>query len=61
MPHVIVSGEESVSVAIQEVRPEDRAEKVYGPDIAGQLGGPLQAAGLRRPRVGTMPSEETGE
>ena len=29
------SGEESVSVAIQEVRPEDWAEKVYRPDIAG--------------------------
>jgi 4-oxalocrotonate tautomerase len=28
-------GERSVSVAIQEVKPEDWAEKVYGPDISG--------------------------
>ena len=28
-------GEESVSVAIQEVRPEDWVEKVYRPDITG--------------------------
>jgi len=29
-------GEESVSVAIVEIRPEDWAEKVYGPDIANK-------------------------
>jgi 4-oxalocrotonate tautomerase len=29
------SREESVSVAIEEVRPEEWAEKVYGPDISG--------------------------
>ena len=28
-------GERSVSVAIQEVRPEEWAEKVYRPDISG--------------------------
>lgn len=28
-------GERSVSVAIQEVSPEEWAEKVYGPDISG--------------------------
>ncbi len=27
------SGEESVSVAIEEIKPEDWAEKVYKPDI----------------------------
>ena len=29
-------GEESVSVAVEEVEPGDWAEKVYRPDIAGQ-------------------------
>ncbi len=29
------SGEESVSVAIEEIKPEDWAEKVYKPDILG--------------------------
>ena len=31
--NVLNYGEESVSVAIEEVKPEDRAEKVYKPDI----------------------------
>jgi 4-oxalocrotonate tautomerase len=31
----VASGEESVSVAIEEVTPEDWLEKVYRPDIAG--------------------------
>jgi len=30
---VLQYGEESVSVAIEEVKPEDWAEKVYKPDI----------------------------
>ena len=30
---VLDYGEESVSVAIEEVKPEDWAEKVYKPDI----------------------------
>ena len=29
-------GEESVSLAMEEVKPEDWAEKVYKPDIEGQ-------------------------
>ena len=29
-------GEESVSVAMEEVEPQDWAEKVYKPDIAGK-------------------------
>jgi 4-oxalocrotonate tautomerase len=31
-------GEESVSVAIEEIKPEDWVEKVYKPDILGSLG-----------------------
>jgi 4-oxalocrotonate tautomerase len=31
--HVLHYGEESVSVAIEEIKPEDWAEKVYKPDI----------------------------
>ncbi len=31
--NVLNYGEESVSVAIEEVKPQDWAEKVYGPDI----------------------------
>jgi len=31
--NVLKLGEESVSVAIEEVKPEDRVEKVYKPDI----------------------------
>ena len=31
---VLHYGEESVSVAIEEVKPQDWAEKVYKPDIA---------------------------
>ena len=30
---IIMCGEESVSVAIEEIKPEDWAEKVYEPDI----------------------------
>jgi 4-oxalocrotonate tautomerase len=33
---VLHYGEESVSVAIEEVKPEDWAEKVYKPDIANK-------------------------
>jgi 4-oxalocrotonate tautomerase len=29
-------GEESVSVAMEEIKPQDWAEKVYRPDIVGQ-------------------------
>jgi 4-oxalocrotonate tautomerase len=29
-------GDESVSVGIEDVRPQDWAEKVYGPDILGK-------------------------
>ena len=32
---VVSCGEESVSVAIEEVKPQDWAEKVYKPDILG--------------------------
>ncbi len=35
---IIKCGEESVSVAIQEIRPEDWAEKVYKPDILNTPG-----------------------
>ncbi len=35
---IIKCGEESVSVAIQEVKPEDWAEKVYKPDILNTPG-----------------------
>ena len=31
--HVLHYGEESVSVAIKEIKPEDWAERVYKPDI----------------------------
>jgi 4-oxalocrotonate tautomerase len=31
--HILKYGEESVSVAIEEIKPEDWAEKVYKPDI----------------------------
>ena len=31
--NVLHDGEESVSVAIEEIKPEDWAEKVYKPDI----------------------------
>ena len=31
--HVLKYGEESVSVAFEEIKPEDWAEKVYNPDI----------------------------
>jgi 4-oxalocrotonate tautomerase len=34
---VLNYGEESVSVAIEEVEPEDWAEKVYRPDIVDNL------------------------
>jgi 4-oxalocrotonate tautomerase len=34
---VLNYGEESVSVAIEEVRPQDWAEKVYKPDILNNL------------------------
>ena len=33
---VLDYGEESVSVAIEEVKPEEWAEKVYKPDIQGK-------------------------
>lgn len=33
---VLQYGEESVSVAIEEVKSDDRAEKVYKPDIQGK-------------------------
>jgi 4-oxalocrotonate tautomerase len=36
---VLNYGEESVSVAIEEVKPEDRAEKVYKPDIQNKWEG----------------------
>ena len=32
--HVLRYGEESVSVAFEEIKPQDWAEKVYRPDIA---------------------------
>ena len=35
---IIKCGEESVSVAIQEIKPEDWAEKVYKPDILNTPG-----------------------
>ncbi len=35
---VIKCGEESVSVAIEEIKPEDWAEKVYKPDILNTPG-----------------------
>ena len=34
---VLHYGEESVSVAIEEVKPQDWAEKVYRPDIVNSL------------------------
>jgi 4-oxalocrotonate tautomerase len=51
---VLNYGEESVSVAIEEVKPEDWAEKVYKPDIQNKWGGAIQEAGLRPIRfIGT--------
>jgi 4-oxalocrotonate tautomerase len=35
---IIKCGEESVSVAIEEIKPEDWAEKVYKPDIVNKPG-----------------------
>ncbi len=35
---IIMCGEESVSVAIEEIKPEDWAEKVYKPDILNAPG-----------------------
>ncbi len=35
---IIQCGEESVSVAIEEIKPEDWAEKVYKPDILNSSG-----------------------
>jgi 4-oxalocrotonate tautomerase len=35
---IIKCGEESVSVAIEEIKPEDWAEKVYKPDILNAPG-----------------------
>ncbi len=35
---IIKCGEESVSVAIEEIKPEDWAEKVYKPDILNASG-----------------------
>jgi len=35
---ILGSGEESVSVAIEEIKPEDWAEKVYKPDILNAPG-----------------------
>ena len=35
---IIKCGEESVSVAIEEIKPEDWGEKVYQPDILNTLG-----------------------
>jgi 4-oxalocrotonate tautomerase len=32
-------GEESVSVAIEEIKPQDWLEKVYKPEVKGKLGG----------------------
>ena len=34
---ILNCGEESVSVAIEDIKPEDWAEKVYKADIAGNL------------------------
>ena len=41
-------GEESVSIALEEVKSQDWAEKVYKPDIQKQLGQTLQETGIRR-------------
>ena len=35
--HVLKYGEESVSVAIEEIKAEDWAEKVYKPDIVNNV------------------------
>jgi 4-oxalocrotonate tautomerase len=35
---IVKCGEESVSVAIEEIKPENWAEKVYGPDILNTPG-----------------------
>ena len=36
--NVLNYGEESVSVAIEEISPQDWAERVYKPDVLGQPG-----------------------
>jgi 4-oxalocrotonate tautomerase len=35
---VLQYGEESVSVALEEIQPQDGAEKVYKPDIQNKSG-----------------------
>ncbi|MBV9984598.1 MAG: hypothetical protein JO365_32170 [Bradyrhizobium sp.] len=37
MTSTLKSGEESVSVAIEDVEPRDWAEQVYRPDILGKM------------------------
>jgi 4-oxalocrotonate tautomerase len=40
-------GEESVSVAFEEVSPDDWAEKVYGPDIVNNAGNLYKKPGYK--------------
>lgn len=46
---VLKLGEESISVAIEDVRPEDWAEKVYEPDIRGNPAGIYKKPGYTVP------------
>src|SRR6266705_3630433 len=49
--HLLGYGEDSVSVAFEEVSSKDWAEKVYKPDILCNPDKPLQEAGIRPPRA----------
>ena len=40
-------GEESVSVGIEEVKPQDWTDQVYKPDILGKTGDHIQGTGIR--------------
>jgi 4-oxalocrotonate tautomerase len=46
--NILHYGEESISVAMEEVKPKAWVEEVYKPDIKKQMEQPLQGARLRR-------------
>jgi 4-oxalocrotonate tautomerase len=45
---ILKCGEDSVSVAIEEIKPEDWAEKVYKPDILNARGKLFKKPGYSR-------------
>ena len=44
--NILDYGEESVSIAIEEVKPQDWADTVYTPDILGQEREAIQETGI---------------